>query len=110
VTIAFGITVPAPLGDFLILQAVRATGGTALAVGDEEILHEVRRCAGLEGLFVCPEGAAALAAVRRLRSSGWLDAAEEIVVLNTGSGLKYPETISQTSRVLKAGEEIPGGV
>ena len=110
VTIAFGITVPAPLGDFLILRAVRATGGTAVAVDDEEILHEVRRCAGLEGLFVCPEGAAALAAVRQLRSSGWLDAAEEIVVLNTGSGLKYPETISQTSRVLKASDEIPGGV
>jgi threonine synthase len=108
VTIAFGITVPAPLGDFLILQAVRATGGTAVAVDDEEILHEVRRCAGLEGLFVCPEGAAALAAVRQLRSSGWLDAAEEIVVLNTGSGLKYPETISQTAPVLKASDEIPG--
>jgi threonine synthase len=108
VTIAFGITVPAPLGDFLILQAVRATGGTAVAVDDEEILHEVRRCAGLEGLFVCPEGAAALAAVRQLRSTGWLDAAEEVVVLNTGSGLKYPETISQTSPVLKASDEIPG--
>jgi threonine synthase len=108
VTIAFGITVPAPLGDFLILQAVRATGGTAVAVDDEEILHEVRRCAGLEGLFLCPEGAAAMAAVRQLRSSGWLDAAEEVVVLNTGSGLKYPETISQRAPVLKASDEIPG--
>jgi threonine synthase len=106
-TIAFGITVPAPLGDFLILGAVRATGGTALAVDDHDILAEVRRCAELEGLFVCPEGAAALAAVRDLRTSGWIAASEEVVVLNTGSGPKYPDTITQRAAVLKRGEAIP---
>jgi threonine synthase len=107
-TIAFGITVPKPLGDFLILQAVRATSGTALAVDDAETLAEVSRCASLEGLFVCPEGAAGLAAVARLRASGWLEPGDEVVVLNTGSGLKYPGTVSNDAPVLQPTDEIPG--
>jgi threonine synthase len=107
-TIAFGITVPKPLGDFLILQAVRATNGTALAVDDAETLAEVGRCASLEGLFVCPEGAAGLAAVTRLRASGWLAQTDEVVVLNTGSGLKYPDTVSNSAPVLQPTDEIPG--
>jgi threonine synthase len=88
-TVAFGITVPKPLGDFLILDALRATGGTAIAVEDEALLADQAECARLEGVFVCPEGAAALTAVRRLRESGWIGAGEEVVVLNTGSGMKY---------------------
>jgi threonine synthase len=106
-TIAFGITVPKPLGDFLILDAVRATDGTAVAVDDADTLAEVGRCARLEGLFVCPEGAAALAAVGQLRASGWLGQADEVVVLNTGSGLKYPGTVSNVAPVLEPTDPIP---
>jgi threonine synthase len=92
-TVAFGITVPKPLGDFLMLDAIRATGGTAIAVTDDELLAEQRRVAADEGTFICPEGAACLAAAARLRDGGFLAAADEVVVLNTGSGLKYPFTV-----------------
>jgi threonine synthase len=93
-TVAFGITVPTPLGDELILDALAATGGTAVAVDDTEILADVRAFAENEGLLLCPEGAACLSAARRLRDSGWLTADDEVVVLNTGAGIKYPETVS----------------
>ncbi|MER5453858.1 threonine synthase [Micromonospora sp. NPDC002389] len=92
-TVAFGITVPAPLGDELVLAALRATAGTAIAVDDAEILADLRDFAAREGLLLCPEGAACLTAVRRLRAGGWIRAGERVVVLNTGAGLKYPETV-----------------
>jgi threonine synthase len=92
-TVAFGITVPKALGDFLVLRAVRETGGTAIAVDDEATLAEQRRLAADEGAFICPEGAACLAAARDLRDSGFIRASDRVVVLNTGTGLKYPETI-----------------
>ena len=93
-TVAFGINVPKALGDFLVLDAVRATDGTAVAVSDDELLAEQRVLAGDEGAFVCPEGAACFAATRRLRESGWLAATDRVVVLNTGAGLKYPDTVA----------------
>jgi threonine synthase len=93
-TVAFGINVPKALGDFLVLDAVRATGGTAVAVSDAALLAEQRRLAADEGTFICPEGAACMAATVRLRESGFLHAADTVVVLNTGTGLKYPETIT----------------
>ena len=71
-TVAFGITVPNALGDFLILEALYATGGTAVAVTDEALLADQRAVARLEGSFICPEGAACVTAVRQLRESGWL--------------------------------------
>ena len=92
-TVAFGITVPKALGDFLILRAIAETGGCAVAISDDDLLAEQRRVAQLEGAFVCPEGAATFAAVRQLRASGWIGAGEEVVVLNTGTGLKYPSTV-----------------
>jgi threonine synthase len=93
-TIAFGINVPAPLGDELILAALHASGGTAIAVEDDAILADLREFAGREGPLLCPEGAACLTAVRRLRAGGWLSDHDEVVVLNTGSGLKYPDTVT----------------
>jgi threonine synthase len=93
-TVAFGITVPSPLGDELILDALYATGGTAVAVDDGEILADLRDFGAREGLMLCPEGAACLTAARKLRSAGWLTPHDEVVVLNTGSGLKYPGTVS----------------
>ena len=94
-TVAFGITVPHALGDFLVLDAVYATGGTAVAVDDEELLADQREVARLEGTFICPEGAACVTAVRLLRESGWLSERDDVVVLNTGTGLKYPQTVRQ---------------
>jgi threonine synthase len=92
-TIAFGITVPAPLGDELILDALADTGGTAIAVDDVDLLADLREFGAREGLLLCPEGAACLTAARQLRDRGWIGADDEVVVLNTGAGLKYPDTI-----------------
>ncbi len=93
-TLAFGITVPAPLGDELVLDALYRSGGTAVAVPDDEILAELHAFVRQEGLFICPETAACLAALRPLRAQGWLTGDEEVVVLNTGTGLKYPDAYS----------------
>jgi threonine synthase len=83
----------------LILEALRRSEGTAVAVADSTILEVQREVAGLEGCFVCPEGAAALAAVGSLRSSGWLGPDQTVVVLNTGSGLKYPDLVSTEAAI-----------
>jgi threonine synthase len=93
-TVAFGITVPHALGDFLMLDALYETGGTAIAVTDEQILAVQGDLGRWEGTFVCPEGAACFAAVRELRAANWLTAADEVVVVSTGSGLIYPETMT----------------
>jgi threonine synthase len=106
-TLAFGINVPKALGDFLVLQAVRASGGTAVAVTDEDILTELAALASDEGTWICPEGAACLAAARRLREEGWLGEREEVVVLNTGTGLKYPDTVSIDVPVLARDGAVP---
>jgi threonine synthase len=106
-TVAFGITVPKALGDFLILDAVRSTDGTAIAVSDDALLAEQRTMAGEEGLFICPEGAACLAATRQLRESGWLSHDDEVVVLNTGAGMKYPQTVDVDVPTLAIDGEIP---
>ncbi len=106
-TVAFGITVPNALGDFLILEALYATGGTAVAVTDESLLADQRAAARLEGSFICPEGAACVTAVRQLRESGWLSEADEVVVLNTGAGLIYPDTVPAGAPVLAPSGSIP---
>jgi len=90
-TIAAGLRVPKALGDFLLLRAVRETGGTAVAVSDEEIIEAIGDLGRFAGIASCPEGAATVAAARVLVSRGELDAGERVVVINTGSGLKYPE-------------------
>jgi len=99
-TLAFGINVPKALGDFLVLQAVRESGGTAVAVRDDEILAEVTALATAEGAWICPEGAACMVAGKQLRESGWIGEQERVVVLNTGSGLKYPDTVTVDVPVL----------
>jgi threonine synthase len=106
-TEAFGLTVPAPLGGFLVLEAIRATGGTAVAVTDEELLASQRRAALSEGTWVCPEGAACFAAVERLRAAGWLADTDEVVVVNTGAGLKYPQTMPVDPPLLPADGHVP---
>ena len=106
-TVAFGITVPKAIGDFLMLDAVRATGGTAVAVSDEALLAEQLLLARDEGTFICPEGAACLAAARQLRESGFLSTGDRVVVLNTGTGLKYPDTVTVDVPTLPIGGVIP---
>ncbi len=106
-TVAFGITVPKALGDFLVLDAVRATGGTAVSVSDAALLAEQRALAAQEGTFICPEGAACLAAVRQLRESGWLAERDRVLVLNTGAGIKYPETVPVDVPTLSRDGQIP---
>lgn len=100
-TLAFGITVPKALGDFLVLEAVYETDGCAIAVDDAEILKAEEMIAAQEGLFVCPEGAATLSATINLIKDGWIQPDEKVVLLNTGSGLKYPETVQTSPPVLQ---------
>jgi threonine synthase len=90
-TIASGLRVPRAIGDFLILQALRESHGTAVAVEDSELVDAMKLCGRLEGLFLCPEGAACLPALRKLVEAGWVGADEKVVVFNTGTGLKYLE-------------------
>ena len=87
-TIAPGIRVPGGIGDYLILNAIRESGGGALTVSDDEILDYMGRVARSEGMFICPEGAATAAALEKLLSDDVLDPDENILLLNTGSGLK----------------------
>ena len=89
-TVAAGIRVPKAVGDFLILRAVRASGGRALAVGDPAILRAVDDCARADGLLMCPEGGATLAAYREALRIGEVDADEQVVLFNCATGLKYP--------------------
>ncbi len=93
-TLASGLRVPKPLGDFQILQAVRESGGTAIAISDDELLDAGLELASKEGIFVAPEGAACVAAIRQLVQNGFLDPAERVIIYNTGSGLKYLEAYS----------------
>jgi len=105
-TIAFGINVPKALGDFLVLDAIYKTEGTAVAVGDDEILSALRELAALEGTFVCPEGAAVYAAARRLRSEGWIGIDDRVVMLNTGAGIKYPDTLTGSVPYIEKGSVL----
>ena len=106
-TVAFGITVPKALGDFLVLDAIRETDGCAVEVSDEDLLAEQRRLAASDGAFICPEGAACLAAARDLRESGWIREDEHVLVINTGTGIKYPDTITVDAPLLPVGGRLP---
>lgn len=88
-TLAAGLRVPRAIGDFLILEILRQSGGRAVAVTDEEMLVEARAMGRSEGLFVCPEGGATLAALKKLIRSRFVQPSDEVVLFNTGSGLKY---------------------
>ncbi|MEK4883729.1 threonine synthase [Bacillus sp. FSL W8-1127] len=92
-TKAFGINVPKPLGDFLILESLYKTNGCAIAVSEAEISQAQKEVAELEGNFICPEGAATFAAAKQLRQQQWISEDEKVVCLNTGQGIKYPETV-----------------
>lgn len=103
-TVAFGINVPKALGDFLVLEAVYNTDGCAVAIEDQALLAEQQKIAELEGAFICPEGAATFVAARRLREQGWIKEEELVVSLNTGAGIKYPDTVKVDVPVLQKDE------
>ena len=89
-TIASGIRVPKAIGDFLILRAVRDSGGFAIAVSDAEISAALDEAARADGLLLCPEGAATLAAAAKARDEGRIGAGDKVVLFNCATGLKYP--------------------
>lgn len=93
-TTASGLRVPKAIGDFLILDALRASGGTAVAVTDQELLAAAREIGAAEGLFCAPEGAACLPALKKLLESGAVKPNERVVLFNTGAGVKYLESFS----------------
>ena len=92
-TIASGLRVPRAIGDFLMLEALYESRGTAVAVDDQELVDAIRLCGRLEGIFLCPEGAACLPALRRLIRQGWISPGEKVVMFNTASGLKYLDVL-----------------
>jgi threonine synthase len=94
-TLAAGLRVPKAYGDFIILDIVRKSGGTAVAVSDDDIIDGVKELASAEGIFVCPEGGAALAAYNQLLQSGFLKISDRVVLFNTGSGYKYLDVFAK---------------
>ncbi len=94
-TVASGLRVPAAVGDFLMLRALRDSGGTAVAVSDESLVEHSHVIAAHTGIFPAPEGGATLAALLDLRDRGLVSADERVVLFNTGSGYKYLEALSQ---------------
>jgi threonine synthase len=97
-TLAAGLRVPKAYGDYLILDILKKSAGTALAVTDIEIMDALRQWAKIEGVFAAPEGAASLAAYRKLRDRGFFTAEDKVVLFNTGSGLKYLDVIEGEKR------------
>jgi threonine synthase len=106
-TVAYGITVAAPLGGPQLLRILRNSHGTAVAVDDADALATRAECAASTGVLLSPEGAVALHAVRTLRGQGWLGDGERVVVLNTGSPLVQPETLPSPTGVLSPADDLP---
>jgi threonine synthase len=94
-TLAAGLRVPKAYGDFIILDIVRQSQGTAIAVSDDGIMEGVRELASVEGIFAAPEGGAALAAYKQLLHKGFLKSSDRVVLFNTGSGYKYLDVFAQ---------------
>ena len=105
-TNAFGINVPKALGDFLVLEAIYETNGCAIAISENELSEAQKQVAELEGNFICPEGAATFAAARILREQNWITEDETVVCLNTGQGIKYPETVETNNVTLLQPDDV----
>jgi len=107
-TIAAGLRVPKALGDFLVLRILRESSGVAVDVDDDRISEMMRVVGVTEGLLVCPEGAAAFAVAYQLRQAGMIHEHEDVVVYNTGAGMKYFEHLAgEAPRRLAKGELMP---
>jgi threonine synthase len=92
-TTADGLRVPKAVGDFLVLRAVRESGGTALAVSDEQMIEAMRELGRREGISAAPEGGAALQALKMLIAEGRVKSDETVVLFNTGGALKYLDVL-----------------
>jgi len=97
-TVAAGLRVPGAIGDFLMLRAIRESGGAALAVSDDELMHDTRELAAKEGIFSSPEGGASLSALRKLIRDGVVGRSDRAVVFITGSGYKYLDVLQEHMR------------
>lgn len=93
-TAASGLRVPRAIADFVMLDLIRESGGTAVTVTDEEMIAAAKEMASKTGVFAAPEGGATLAAARKLSESGFIKLADTVVMFNTGSGLKYLEALA----------------
>jgi threonine synthase len=93
-TVAMGLRVPAAVGDFMILDAVRESGGTAIAVAEKKIQSWMAQACAAEGIAVCPEAACCVGALEMLLDKGWIKSDERVVIFNTGAMQKYPEAIA----------------
>jgi threonine synthase len=89
------LRVPQAVADFLMLRAIRESRGMALSVSDHDMLAEIPRVGKAQGIFFCPEGAACVAALRRLVGNGWIKPSDEVLIFNTASGLKYLDVIQR---------------
>jgi len=96
-TVASGLRVPRAIGDFLIIDALHASKGTAVAVSDEELVAATGEIGALEGIFCAPEGAACVPALRKLVGTGQVNPHERVVLFNTGAGVKYLEAFGNGS-------------
>ena len=94
-TVASGLRVPKAIGDFIMLDILRKSNGTAVAVSDEELVAGAREIGANEGIFAAPEGGALLVAMRKLMESNWIRPDETVVLFNTGSGIKYLEAFAE---------------
>ena len=106
-TVAAGLRVPKPYGDYLILDILKKSGGLALAATDAEILEATRHWAKVEGVFAAPEGAASLVAYQKLLASGFFGADDTAVLFNTGSGLKYLDVLDTKKEDAKDAQAAP---
>ena len=112
-TLAAGLRVPKPYGDYLILDILKKSGGAAVAVSDDEVMDALRHWARVEGIFAAPEGAAALAAYRKMRNKGFFAPEDTVILFNTGSGLKYLDVMEgqkQASRMAAPASRQIGGI
>lgn len=98
-TVASGLRVPNAIGDFMILDVLRQSNGSAVAVTDEDLIHYSRVMAEHTGIFPAPEGGATLAALIKLKEQGWIQPDESVVLFNTGSGFKYMDALDNLSSI-----------
>ncbi|MCB2171410.1 threonine synthase [archaeon] len=105
-TKASGLRVPKALGDFLVLNAARDSGGKCISVSDDELMKGVSDIAKHEGMFACPEGAATYAALKKMLAEGSVDKSERVVLFNTGSGLKYTDLFKVDAPIVDPKEKF----
>ena len=110
-TFASGLRVPKAYGDYIILDVLKKSGGQAVAVSDEEMMHSVLEWGRTEGIFLSPEGAGSMAAYDKLIANGFLKASDKVVLFNTGTGLKYIDVIADALKIQQNGKaaNVPAG-